>query len=1061
MAMSNPVLSNRPSAVRVAAVPLEAGIVSKMSKPDASVSWKEHPELSFEMPESSAAQRVPFASSEKVQQATYSTNDSASKVDHDRLHLEVVAQGPRSATETSASGFAAQNHGHSRVGGTASPTTHQHDPGQADMCEPAVLEPLRTSPPERASVDNTRNDELISHSNPTPSVSSTPHVEEGNVGTGHPQALPRISSASANSAPECCPTPSWVAAVLNHAVPLSRQGSTSSARSGHLDSPSDVDDAMVALDMIQRGRVAPAVVYGEGGISQIIDFLTGEPMSMVKDGADLSLEIAAASALYVLASDAACLTAMLQCGALELLCRLVLETSSSKSNNNNSNNSNSNNNSTNNARGDDRARNTLELERKQGSTTRANREFRRQETQNCGSQSRFDPAIMESMLPRSLWAAVVGTIAKLVICSSDACSMAVASKAVSILASAALPSEHVAIRSRAAAGLAIVAIWSGPRFAVDILRTPNVIEAMSGVLTDSDIRISSHLRRATFDGFATMARRPQARQLLKARGFESILSKAARCASSSGDYDFAAHSTFTAGQLTGHSVDEFGFLITADRESRDNFTPMDKTPSSNSLCDADVPNAPTRPHSSVYFLRSEMMNEKDFVLVDLIERVESNSENQAQVNAVASATGVVEASHARNFSQSRGDRACPAGLRQNLSLRSAQRFREGRDNESYCSALVTFSSVAKQVADVGSARSSLQESVAREQEEAESESQWQRVLQSEPHQLDRENGKQGRVKGYPTLAKVPVPSHLRPQVWPVLLEIDSLKAKKPDLFSALHEKAKAESLPDDVEHTISADVTRTMPLHGLFWSGGAQIGVDSLRIMLRCYALYVPDVGYCQGMSSIAALFLLNALNEEDAFLMLVRFMSRYGYNKLFLPGFPQYHEWLAEIRPVIPHLLPRLSARLEAEGIAIELFADKWLITALTHSFPHRLLLRIWDVMLLSGSPRIILKSCIAVLLLSESHILNLDFEGILSYLQRGFADPETGILSNRHEEEFLNVARAVKLEVPANTTGDQPATGGLPGAETTAQQQASSPSRRRKALSACFGSCFKSKTE
>ena len=50
------------------------------------------------------------------------------------------------------------------------------------------------------------------------------------------------------------------------------------------------------------------------------------------------------------------------------------------------------------------------------------------------------------------------------------------------------------------------------------------------------------------------------------------------------------------------------------------------------------------------------------------------------------------------------------------------------------------------------------------------------------------------------------------------------------------------------------------------------------------------QVGYCQGMSQIAALLLMYLNSEEDAFWALSQLMShpRYNMHGFFIPGFPK-----------------------------------------------------------------------------------------------------------------------------------------------------------------------------
>ncbi len=328
---------------------------------------------------------------------------------------------------------------------------------------------------------------------------------------------------------------------------------------------------------------------------------------------------------------------------------------------------------------------------------------------------------------------------------------------------------------------------------------------------------------------------------------------------------------------------------------------------------------------------------------------------------------------------------------------------------------------------------------------------WRDVLDNQPKMLERGTGTMRRVKGYRDLAIVPVPSPLRRTLWPLLLDVAELRRSEPGLYARLCKRGEEEALSDETEHTIEADVTRTMPLHALFWAGGAQVGVHSLRTILRAYARYHPEVGYCQGMSSVAAVFMMNARDEEDAFLMFVQFMEKFQYKRVFAEGFPQMREWLEELRPLIYHYMPELWQRLEREHVALELYADKWLITALSHNFPHRYLLRIWDLMFLGGSPKIVLKACLAVLKSCESRLLTMEFEGMMGLLQRDFAKPETGILDLKNPEPFLAMARDFRFVANPNKP-PSPTTVAHASAPRTPEPR--QERRRRSGLRACF--CF-----
>ena len=71
---------------------------------------------------------------------------------------------------------------------------------------------------------------------------------------------------------------------------------------------------------------------------------------------------------------------------------------------------------------------------------------------------------------------------------------------------------------------------------------------------------------------------------------------------------------------------------------------------------------------------------------------------------------------------------------------------------------------------------------------------------------------------------------------------------------------------------IDKDLARTFPKHSIF-NKNSEIGQKGLQQVLRAYAVYDREVGYCQGMGFLAALFLMY-MTEEDAFWLLVAVFS-------------------------------------------------------------------------------------------------------------------------------------------------------------------------------------------
>lgn len=718
------------------------------------------------------------------------------------------------------------------------------------------------------------------------------------------------------------------------------------------------------------------------------------------------------------------------------------------------------------------------------------------------------------VLPNALSNAAIRTIAKLMVCSVSACAISIETTSLNILAKAAMPTQPMDIRLRAAAGLAAIAAWSGPRRAVEIVETDHVVEAMSAILSERDERIPTDLRTATIDGIVVMSFRRHARRVLQKFGCEEKIRAAARFATVSGDYTAAARSTVAAGQLSGRSVDEYGFLV--EDGAFGTQSSKSSTLRQNGLSFGDDPPGIERKATGLLHIQQRLLEEEPYASVEDLDVLQeivheeagvlsssprdrnyvrraartygisaddiefiSAMEDDAPINASDHPTRTHSAMSPRQSSSglligkqdvdlmspfsvdpnpNGGQSSCKSSPASVPSLSRVDRptlgfgnvpevenrrgasprrcsnfmllqdpdfdrsFHDAEEEETasnttgpsskskILSPLLMFSSATKKAAE-RDGKNMFQKTNSQLSRETENERLWKEVIEGRPDMLRREHGSLSRVIAYRELALIPVPPPLRRKLWPILLDTASLREARPGLYRILCSDAEDINLPDDIEHTIEADVTRTMPLHSLFWAGGAQVGVKSLRSILRAYARYVPEVGYCQGMSSIAAVFLMNAVDEEEAFLMMVMFMSRFQYKKVFAPGFPLLMQWIEELKPLIAHYMPQLNELLLRENVEVGLYADKWLITALSHNFPHRYLLRVWDLMFLGGSPKIILKACLAVLKRCEAQLMTMHFDTMMPFLQRGFADADAGILDAKNAEPFITEMREFRF--------------------------------------------------
>jgi hypothetical protein len=131
---------------------------------------------------------------------------------------------------------------------------------------------------------------------------------------------------------------------------------------------------------------------------------------------------------------------------------------------------------------------------------------------------------------------------------------------------------------------------------------------------------------------------------------------------------------------------------------------------------------------------------------------------------------------------------------------------------------------------------------------------------------------------------------LRAEVWPLLLGLREAAGEEAErnaaaaraaLYARLQQRcdaheagaADADESYTEARRVIDADVPRT-PLPGPLLDATAARAC--LTRLLRAHALYDPEVGYCQGMSELAAVFLaVFSADEAVAFAAFAAFVAR------------------------------------------------------------------------------------------------------------------------------------------------------------------------------------------
>lgn len=184
-----------------------------------------------------------------------------------------------------------------------------------------------------------------------------------------------------------------------------------------------------------------------------------------------------------------------------------------------------------------------------------------------------------------------------------------------------------------------------------------------------------------------------------------------------------------------------------------------------------------------------------------------------------------------------------------------------------------------------------------------------------------------------------IPDALRAEVWQRLSGCSDEIMEKYRLLI---------SKESSCESVIQRDISRTFPAHDFFKTAGG-LGQDSLFRLSKAYAVYDEEVGYCQGLSFLAAALLLH-MPEEQAFCVLVRIMYHYKLRDLFKDGFENLNMRLYQLNRLMEDQLPDLWQHFQDKGVEEHMYGSQWFLTLYTAKFPLHLVFHILDVFLLQG---------------------------------------------------------------------------------------------------------------
>jgi len=158
----------------------------------------------------------------------------------------------------------------------------------------------------------------------------------------------------------------------------------------------------------------------------------------------------------------------------------------------------------------------------------------------------------------------------------------------------------------------------------------------------------------------------------------------------------------------------------------------------------------------------------------------------------------------------------------------------------------------------------------------------------------------------------------------------------------------AEPVGQDKLNEIGRDVPRTFPTLPQFQE---EENRNKLASVLRALNAAQPDVGYCQGMNFVIAVFLLHTdFDEGQSTWLSLGLMKNCCFDQLYSPGVPLLPLRTFQFSELVKkHYLP-MYLQLQANAFHVDIFSHQWMLTLFAYIIDPDVLAHIWSVIFLIG---------------------------------------------------------------------------------------------------------------
>jgi len=199
-----------------------------------------------------------------------------------------------------------------------------------------------------------------------------------------------------------------------------------------------------------------------------------------------------------------------------------------------------------------------------------------------------------------------------------------------------------------------------------------------------------------------------------------------------------------------------------------------------------------------------------------------------------------------------------------------------------------------------------------------------------------------------------------------------VKVASDDALSFEQAVCDEDGLPEDIAELIEADVARTYPTSLAFMGSG---GPGRLRRVLRVLVVSDEQLGYCQSMNFIAAMFVMVLRDERAALAAFRQLLVKLGTRCWYTNGMTQLRADTLVLDGLLRERLPPTHKALHTQRFDLLFVSSKWFLCLFSTVLEGEALRRVWDVVICDGIEAVfriaiaLLARCAKLVMIAKSH--------------------------------------------------------------------------------------------